>query len=178
MNSYFKPILLFGVVLPTILFGLIFYFGSKKVRQNKAELDNKITLQNQNNLTRNQANSLAQQIKLNQPRFESWNTLLESEASTTIMGSLKDSTEEFSGILSQSSFSRSRTTTSFASRVPKPSTAWDFNLRGTFQTIQKAYYKLESQNPQLFLERFELRPDEVNQSLSTTATYSAWTLDN
>ena len=178
MNNYFKPILFFGVVLPTLLFGLIFYFGSKKVRKDKAKLNNRITQQNQNNLTRNQVNSLARQIKQNQPKVESWNTLLKSEASTTIMGSLKDSTEEFSGTLSQSSFSRSRTTASFASRVPKPSTTWDFNLRGTFQTIQKAYYKLESQNPQLFLERFELKPDEANQSLSTAATYSAWTLDN
>jgi len=174
-KPYSEAIIFFGILIPVFFIGLTFFLCSQLLTRDKNTLIRKAEVHRNDQIVVGQVSKLKTNITGQLDQLNQWNELLESEPSLKIMGSLKESSKVEGQKVSQSSFSRSRATT-FASEAFLPSTAWDFTLRGSFRALQHTFLALEEENPHLFLEQLEFSPNHANNSLTSSATYSAWTI--
>lgn len=174
-KPYTESVLFFGIIIPLVIIVLTLFICSRVLTSDKKALEAKVTTYEQNKLTINQVKRLEAETKDQNQQLNEWKALLGSEPSTQIMESLKASSKQYGKEMNQSSFSRSRLNTLAAETVHLNS-GWDFTLRGSFRSLQKTFLRLEKNNPHLMLEKLEFRPDESSNTLTTSVTYSAWTL--
>ena len=172
-NPYLDAISFFGIIIPLILFGIIF-FGIKKTQSYfSTKHDEQAAAFQQDQLTIKQVEKLKNSEKEQNQILKEYESLLESEPSTAITQSLRQSAEKYGKELSQSSFSRSRSN-SVATRVDNPSSTWMFTLKGSLRSIQKALVELEQTNPHLMADSISFQVDRKNQRIQTNAVYTAW----
>jgi hypothetical protein len=174
MPLYRQAILIFGLILPlTIALASVVasYLLKSKLEDS---FRNNIASYKSTDDVRRASLAIESKVIHQRPIMERWNTLLSQEAANTVLTKLDAIISEFPATeIQRVSFTPSSAKTGFGSA--QKSSQVQFVLRGTFNTVQRAFLKLETQLPQLQLQDLVIDPKSSSSSLLTyTVTYTAW----
>jgi len=180
MNLYRQTITLFGIVVPVIIAAVIiggcYFLRSEMI----ASFNNKELKYKSYEQDRRAALDVESQVLRNRPHLDRWNQSFSQETASAVTTNLR---EIFSHLptkeIQQTSFERSNTVGGFGSVAAQKSSQIRLALRGTYRTLQRALFELETRMPQLQLMELRMDPSTTpsnNQSnqLNFQVTYTAW----
>lgn len=177
MNPRFKiGIILFGVLLPLLVVGVIFgVISSQKKRIATEYAARKSSFQAQK---RKEMFAKELDVKLSSydDRKQSWEVLLKNSDIGTVTGLLKEISAEYAGkeTFKRNDFNFVNKETGIGAASQQPSVSFTVSLSGTYQTIQQSLLSLESKMPNLSLNSMTLIPEPGSALLEAELSYSAW----
>lgn len=177
MNPRFKiGIILFGVLLPLLVVGLI--FGLITTRKSKIETEYAARKSSFQSQQRQEQAVKGLEVKLSQfdGRKEEWDVLLKNSDIGTVTGLLKEVSAEYSGTetFKKDEFTFVNKETGIGAASEQPSVSFTVTLSGTFTAIQQGLLSLESTMPNLSLNSMKISPDPGSSLLLAELSYSAW----
>lgn len=179
MNLYRQSIVLFGIVLPLLLLGLLVGLCFVVKTKMAASFTNKEQLFKAFETGRVKAVGMENKIGNQRKHLEYWNTLLAKEAASAVNAHLSAIAEILpSKEYQKAGFDRTASSGGLGSVSAQRSSQIRLSFRGTFRTMQVALLELESRMPQLQLQEMRIVPNASlqNQSplLNFQVTYTAW----
>lgn len=175
MHLYRQSIIVFGIVLPLLLFALAFgglMFAKGKVAAEHEERVGKYRSHRKN--TRETA-ALQDEIAGRRKLLEKWNEMLAIETSASVTAHLGRLEEKLPGKEFQTTAqSRDPEGGTLAGNTPQASEQMKVAFRGTFRSVQLAFLELESRMPRLQLESLEVEPSDTPNLLEFSAAYTSW----
>lgn len=174
---YKQPIIIFGIVIPLIIAGLIFGIGSavrgKFVTSYEAKADQYKGHQ------RNKMFAMETETQVIRQReaFQQWSGILDQDPFSLVTSNLRTIGQKHPPKeLQQPLPERLNNKLGFGMASAQDSTAIRFNMRGTYRTVQKALLELETRMPNLQLQDLRMEPNTATDSsiLSVQVSYTAW----
>lgn len=174
MNPRFKTgILLFGLILPLVIVGIVIGVISSK----KNSISRQYLIRQKNNQVQKQQEMANEQLKIKLSRFdgrkENWEVLLRSTDIGTVSDLLNSETRRIQG-MNQNNFSFVKQPVGIGALSQQNSVTFNVSLSGTFSSIQQCLLSLESKMPNLNLNSMMLTPEKDSQLLQAELSYSAW----
>jgi hypothetical protein len=179
MNFYRQSIVLFGIVFPILILGLL--LGGCFLLKGKmaASFATNQGLFKTYEVSRLKAVEIETTIVNQRSHLEYWNVLLAKEAASAVNSQLSAIAETLpSKEYQKASFDRTAGTGGLGSATAQQSSLIRIGFRGTFRTMQRAFLELESSLPQLQLQELSIKPNASQQGqsplLNIQVTYTAW----
>jgi hypothetical protein len=177
MNHFYRqPIILFGIVVPTLLAAAV-VGGGAMIKSNMAksfvEKESKYSTLKQGRMA---VREVENQVNSQRDHLERWNSSLSQETASTVATNLREISEKLpSKEIQQTAFERPSGSGGFGSASAQNSSQIRIAFRGTFRTLQEAFLQLETRMPQLQLQEFRMDPNSTQPSLlNFQVTYTAW----
>lgn len=177
MNHFYRqPIVLFGIVVPTLLAAAV-VGGGAMVKSNMvksfADKESNYRSYKQGSTA---ASEIEKQVISQRPHLERWNSSLSQETASTVATNLREISEKLpSKEIQQTAFERPSGNGGIGSASAQNSSQIRIAFRGTFRTLQEAFLQLETRMPQLQLQEFRMDPNSTQPSLlNFQVTYTAW----
>jgi hypothetical protein len=176
MHLYRQTIILFGIIVPILVAGVIIGVCFLLKSQMVASFENK----QQNYKTYEQGRlaglEIEAQVTRQRQHLDRWNTQLGQETASAVATNLKEIIEKLpSKEIQQTAFERPGTSGGFGSVSAQKSSQIRIAFRGTFRTLQRAFLELETRMPQLQLQDLKMDPIATQSSLvNFQVTYTAW----
>lgn len=174
---YKQSIILFGIVLPVLVAGLL--LGACAFLRGKItrSFDNKVQYYSGYEKSRMGALAIEAQLSRQRGDFERWNGLVKQETFSLVTTNLRAIGEKLPPKeFQQTAFERLGQSGGIGSVSAQKSSGLKFNFRGTFRTVQKAFLELETRMPNLQLQELKIDPNGTSDSqlLNFQVTYTAW----
>jgi hypothetical protein len=179
MNFYRQSIVLFGIVLPILILGLLLGGCFLLKEKMAASFATNQGLFKNHEVSRLKALELETKVVNQRGNLESWNELLAREAASAVNTQLTASAETLpSKEYQKAGFNRTAGTGGLGAATAQRSSQISIDFRGTFRTMQRAFLELESRLPQLQLQELRIAPNTSQQGqsplLNIQVTYTAW----
>ena len=181
MSKHTQSILLFGLVLPLVVMGILLGIavaGRGKLLSQKEVKEQLFESYKESA----QALSLIEKelsVEGRSEQMEYWESQLKKEFVQNLTQSLNEITSQFSEEqLIRTELSRPSTRSPIASRTDNPHSRFKLSFEGGFGPMQVTLAELEMRMPQLVLEGLEIQPihdsSKKGSRLKFEATYLAW----
>ncbi|MES2983407.1 MAG: hypothetical protein V4727_13935 [Verrucomicrobiota bacterium] len=174
---YKQPIIVFGIVIPLIISGVIFGISSVVREKFVTSYDEKASQYKGHQISKKLALETETQVLRQREAFQEWSQILEQDPFSLLRANLRTVGEklppkEFQPPLPE----RLNNKLGFGMASAQDSIALRFNLRGTYRTVQKALLELETRMPNLQLQDLRMDPNSNSDAslLSVQVTYTAW----
>ena len=174
---YKQPILLFGIVVPLLICGLIIGACAFVRSKINTSFDNKVAHYSGYENSRMGALGLEAKISRQRADLERWDEQLSEETFSSVTNNLRSIAETLpSKEFQQTATERLSQSDGFGKITAQKSSGLKFNFRGTYRTVQKAFLELETRMPNLQLQDLKIDPNSVTDSslLNFQVTYTAW----
>ena len=174
---YKKPIILVGIVVPTVIAILIVVACFQAKIKVATSYETKVQEYKNYQISRMKALEIETQIARQRKAYEQWLKVLEQDPVTLLNANMKIlagklPSKEFQQPLPE----RMTNKIGFGTVSAQNSEALRFNLKGTFRTTQKALIELETRMPNLQLQELRIDPNNAGSSsiINIQLTYTAW----
>jgi hypothetical protein len=176
MHLYRQSIIIFGAVLPILIAAAFVGIGSMLKSKMTASYNNKVDTHKSFEQTNQEARAIETQVISQRPHLERWKQQLSEETSSTIASNLREISEKLpSKEIQQTAFERPSNSGGFGTASAQKSSQIRIAFRGTYRTLQKAFFGLENRMPQLQLQDIKIDPISASPSLmNLQVTYTAW----
>jgi hypothetical protein len=176
MHFYRQPIILFGIVVPTLLAAAVVCGGTmikSKMVKSFADKESNYRSYKQGSTA---AHEIEKQVTSQRSHLDRWNVQLSEETASAVATNLREISEKLPGKeIQQTAFERPSGSAGFGSASAQNSSQIRIAFRGTFRTLQNAFLQLETRMPQLQLQEFRMDPNSTQSSLlNFQVTYTAW----
>ena len=178
MNSLYKiGVILFGVLLPLLVIGLIMGVVSSRKQKMAQEYEVRKKRLFANKMQEKAVKQLETTVSQYDDRKGSWEVLLENSDIGSVTGLLKKISSEYKGseTFKQDGFNYVNQKNGIGTLSLQPSVSFNVSMSGTFQAIQQSLLSLESEMPNLSLNKMKLSPSSSSSLLEAELSYSAWT---
>lgn len=176
MKLYQQPVILFGLVIPTLL--AIAVFSASMMIRGKVEtkLDEKIGKYAQLQQTRRAVKEIESIVSTDREHLARWENQLSEETASVVTTNMRAISERLPGReFQQTSFERPTGTAGFGSASAQKSSQIRLSFRGTYRSIQHAFLELETRMPQLQLQELRISPNVNQPSMhNVQVSYTAW----
>ncbi|MGB0992106.1 MAG: hypothetical protein ACPG32_06515 [Akkermansiaceae bacterium] len=175
-NIYKQPIIVFGTVLPLLLFlvvigGSLFAlskvnskFKAKKSVYDKALKDRKMIAQ------------LQGQVGSNDDVHKQWKSLMDTETRGSYVTHWKNAEAKFAGKeLTRSSNNWVNFSEGIGKGNQQPASQVTMTFTATYRAMQLALLEVESKLPQMQLDSMSISPDDGGELLNFKTTFTVWT---
>ena len=175
MHLYRQSIILFGIVLPLLLAAAVigggFYVKSDMLESFQTK-QKTYTTSEQGRIS---SLEIETKVKLQRGNLDRWNEQLSQETASAANTCLRKICEKLpSKEITQPAFSPS-TAGGFGSVAAQKSSQLRIGFRGTYRTMQRVFFELETRMPQLQLQELQISPNTGQLSqLNFQVTYTAW----
>jgi hypothetical protein len=174
---YKKPIILFGIAVPTVIAILIVVTCFQAKIKVATSYETKVQEYKNYQISRMKALEIETQIAKQRKAYEQWLKVLEQDPVTLLNANMKIlagklPSKEFQQPLTE----RMTNKIGFGTVSAQNSEALRFNFKGTFRTTQKALMELETRMPNLQLQELRIDPNTAGSSsiINIQLTYTAW----
>ena len=174
---YKKPIILFGIVIPTVIAILIVVICFQAKTKVAMTYETKVQQYKNYQISKISAVEIETQIERQREAYEQWMKVIEQDPFTLLNANMKIlagklPSKEFQQPLPE----RMTNKIGFGTVSAQNSEALRFNLKGTFRTTQKALVELETRMPNLQLQDLRIDPNNSGASsiINVQLTYTAW----
>ena len=174
---YKQPIIIFGIIVPLLVCGIIVGACAFVRGKINTSFDNKVMHYSGYESSRIGALGIEAQISRQRDDYERWNEQLTQETFSLVTTNLRVIGEtlppkEFQ----QTAFERLSQSGGFGNVTAQKSSGLKFNFRGTFRTVQQAFLELETRMPNLQLQELRIDPNTTSESqlLNFQVVYTAW----
>lgn len=174
---YKQSIIFFGIVIPTILAGIVLGVCSMFKGKIATSFANKAQYYTGYEQSRMGALEIEAQISRQRADWERWKELLDQETFSLVTTNLRGIAESLPPKeFQQTAFERLGKSTGFGNISAQKSSGLKFNFRGTYRTVQRAFLELETRMPNLQLQELRIDPNASAESslLNFQVTYTAW----
>lgn len=174
---YKKPIIIFGIVIPLLLCGMV--LGACAYIRGKINTSFENKVMHYSGYESSRMGSLETEAHISRQRadFERWNEQLSQETFSLVTTNLRSIGESLPPKeFQQTAFERLNQSTGFGNISAQKSAALKFNFRGSFRTVQRAFLELETRMPNLQLQELRIDPNSSSELslLNFQVTYTAW----
>ncbi len=179
MHFYRQPILLFGIILPTLACLALCVAGYMAMSSMNTTFKTKIANFKTYDQARLAALAIESQVTNEREHTERWKQQFEQETASAVQSTSRAILEKLpSKEIQQTAFDRPGARGGFGSVCSQNSSQVRISFRGNFRTMQRAFLELETRMPQLQLQEFRMDPAS-NQAnlLNFQVTYTAWEND-
>ena len=176
MHLYRQTIILFGIIVPVVITGIIvgicFMLKSNMV----SSFETKMKSFKDYEISRVAGLEIEAKVTRERENVERWNTQLAQETASAVTTNLREITEHLpSKEIQQTAFERPNSNNGFGSVAAQSSSPIRIAFRGTFRTMQQAFLELESRMPRLQLQELRIDPSASQSTLlNFQVTYTAW----
>lgn len=176
MYLYRQSIIIFGAILPILIAAVVIGIASMVKSKMTATFDNKVATHKSFLVANKEALAIEGQVVSQRPHLERWKKLLSEETSSTVTSHLREISEKLpSKEIQQTAFERPTSSGGFGVASAQNSSQIRIAFRGTYRTLQSAFFGLESRMPQLQLQDLKIEPIATSPSLmNLQVTYTAW----
>ena len=176
MHLYRQAIILFGVILPVLCTAAIVGIGSMVKSKMTASFENKQRTYKTYEQSRLAALEIETQVIRQREHLERWKDQLSQETKSTVTTNLREISERLpSKEIQLTGFEPLSTKGGFGAVAAQNSSQIRMAFRGTYRTLQRAFFELETRMPQLQLQEFKMDPIATHSSLMNfQVTYTAW----
>jgi len=176
MHFYRQSIIIFGAVLPILIAVVFISIASMLKSKMTLTFNKKIETHRSYELANRDALAIEGQVVSQRPHLERWKQLLSEETSSTVASHLREISEKLpSKEIQQTAFERPSNSGGFGIASAQKSSQIRIAFRGTYRTLQTAFFGLETRMPQLQLQDLKIDPITTNPSLmNLQVTYTAW----
>lgn len=179
MNYYRDSIIIFGIVLPLLVLGLLLgacYAAKANVADS---FTNKQNLSKTFEVSRRKTAEIETKIVNQRGHLDRWNSLLEEESASAVNTHLSAIAKILpSKEYQKGGFDRTTGAAGLGAATAQRSSQIRLSFRGTFRTMQRAFLELETRMPQLQLQELRIVPNPVQQGqvplLTFQVIYTAW----
>jgi hypothetical protein len=174
---YKQPIIFFGLVIPLLIAASILGIGSMLRGKVVSSYERKAQYYKEYQATKMSALETEAQIIRQRDLFKQWTEVLQEETFSLMSSNLRVIGEKFpSKEFQQTASERLSKKAGFGAASAQKSSSVKFNLRGTFQTVQKALLELETRMPNMQLQDMRIDPNITSETslLNFQLVYSAW----
>ena len=176
MHLYRQPIIIFGVILPVLIAAAFVGAGSMLKSKLTASFNIKADTHKAFLITRQQFRSIETHVIDQRVHLERWKQQLSEETSSTVASNLREISAKLpSKEIQQTAFERPSGSGGFGAASAQKSSQIRIAFRGTYRTLQSAFFGLETRMPQLQLQDIKIEPIPSHPSLmNLQVTYTAW----
>ncbi|MEP2775211.1 MAG: hypothetical protein ABJQ29_02065 [Luteolibacter sp.] len=174
---YKQSIIIFGIVIPMLICGLVLGACAFVRGKINTSFENKVTHYSGHETSRMEALGIEALISRQRADFERWKGQLDQETFSLVTTNLRSIAENLPPKeFQQTAFERLNQTGGFGNVTAQKSSSLKFNFRGTFRTVQRAFLELETRMPNLQLQELRIDPNTTSESslLNFQVTYTAW----
>lgn len=174
---YKKPIIIFGIVIPLLICGIVLGACAYVRGKINASFESKVMHYSGYEASRLGSLGIEAQISRQREDYERWNEQLSQETFSLVTTNLRTIGESLPPKeFQQTAFERLNQSGGFGSITAQKSSGLKFNFRGTFRTVQRAFLELETRMPNLQLQELRIDPNTTADSslLNFQVTYTAW----
>ena len=181
MSKHREAILFFGIIIPTVLLGIVLggtlYARSKITREYQVKTE---ALEKYNQ-ARKVANEFEAKLSLNNRRGKMayWNSKLEEDFIQSMSQNLNRILAKYdSETLQQTQMGQAGGGGSIAGKVDNPSSRIELTFKGAFKPMQLLLAEIEDEMPHLILESLSISPNLASENetgaLVFNVTYAHW----
>jgi len=176
MYFYRQPIIIFGTILPILIAAAFIGIASMMKSKMTASFDNKLATHKTFQQTTRETRAVETQVISQRVHLERWKEQLSVETSSTVASNLREISAKLSSKeIQQTAFERPSGSSGFGAASAQKSSQIRIAFRGTFRTLQNAFFGLETRMPQLQLQDLKIEPIANHPSLmNLQVTYTAW----
>lgn len=176
MNFYRQPILLFGAIIP-LLIGLAIIGVAYKVKSSMEDsFETKLATYTANKNSQLAARKIESDVAQQRQNLIRWNEQLSNEIASTVSTTIKEIQKKYpSKEITQTAFDPNNSTGGIGAVSAQNSSQLRIAFRGTYRTLQRAFFELETRMPQLQLEELKIEAIRSSPSfVNVQVTYTAW----
>lgn len=176
MNLYRQSIILFGFVVPVLLAAAVLGIGYFV----KSNVSSSFTHKQSNFIANEQTQKAGMQIEKDvinlRGHLDRWKDQLSQETASSVATNLREISEKLPNKeIQQTVFERATGKAGFGSASAQNSAQLRIGFRGTFRTLQKAFFELETRIPQLQLQEMKIEPISTSAAfINLQIGYTAW----
>jgi hypothetical protein len=176
MNYYRQSIVVFGIVVPILIFAIAIGGGFYAVGNFQDSLKAKTAGFKTNQDLKKTIKKLEQEVREERPHLERWTNELSKETASSVSNTLRRILNDLPAKeIQQTAFERPKSAGGFGSASAQKSSPIKVSFRGTYRTIQRALLELESVLPQLHMMDMKIDPVSGQSSLiNIQVTYTVW----
>lgn len=173
---YRQSILLFGLILPLVLAGLIVggaFYARQSVAQSYGAKEKQFKLYEQN---KRGAEALEKELTVKREYVKQWKSLLAEETKSQVNNHIRKIQDSPLGKeFQQTSTDSLNMPGGFASVSAQKSSQIRLGFRGTYRALQRAFLELETRMPQLQMQELKIDANASQASMNNVdITYTAW----
>jgi hypothetical protein len=174
---YKQPVILFGIVTPLVIAAMI--IGASTVIRGKVVSSYEKKANQYKTYQASKLMALENETLISRQRkvYQQWLEILEQEPFALLTTNLRVIGESLPPKEFQlTSSERINNNTGFGNATSQKSSNLNFNIRGTYRTVQKALLELETSMPNLQLQDLRVGPNGGSDTslLNFQVTYTAW----
>lgn len=176
MHFYRQPILIFGMVLPSIACIALCATGYVAMSSMNTKFRAKVANFKTYDQARLAALAIESQVTKEREHTDRWKQQFEQETASAVQSTSRAILEKMPPKeLQQTAFERPGTRGGFGAVSSQNSSQVRISFRGNFRTMQRAFLELETRMPQLQLQEFRMDPASNQPNLlNFQVTYTAW----
>jgi hypothetical protein len=176
MYFYRQSIILFGLIVPFVITVAVIGLGYLAVTNMNESFQNKEKTFETSEKARKEALSIETSIVRQRVHLERWKEQLSMETASAVATNLREISDKLPNKeIQQTSFERPSNKSGFGGASAQNSAQLRIAFRGTYRTLQKAFFELETRMPQLQLEDLKMEPIGTSSSLlNFQVSYTAW----
>ncbi|MFD2257783.1 hypothetical protein ACFSSA_13965 [Luteolibacter algae] len=174
---YKQSIIIFGLIIPLLITGVLIggcIFAKGKIT---ASFDRKIQYYSTHKQTQMGALAIEAMLSKQKASSDKWQELLKKETFSLVTTNLREIAEDLPPKeFQQTAFERLPRATGFGAASAQKSSGMQFNFRGTYRSVQRAFLELETRMPNLQLQELTMSPIGPNDPslLNFQVAYTAW----
>lgn len=176
MHLYRQSIILFGIVIPVIGAAAIVAAGITIRSKMTASFTNKQKTYKVYEQGRMSGLEVEAMVTRQREHMERWSKQLSEETASTVASNMKQICEHLpSKEIQQTSFERPNANGGFGAASAQNSSQIRMAYRGTYRSLQRAFFELETRMPQLQMQEMKMDPNSTQTSqINFQVTYTAW----
>lgn len=176
MHLYRQTIILFGIILPVVVAGLVVIACAMVKSKMTASFNNKESNFRTYEQGRVAGLEIESQVARQREHLDRWTGLLSEETASTVATNLKEIIDRLpSKEIQQTAFERPAGSGGLGSVSAQGSSQIRIAFRGTFRTLQRAFLELETRMPHLQLQEIRIDPSSSQAALlNVQVTFNAW----
>lgn len=177
MHLYRQSILLFGLILPVVATVAIIgggLFLGEKLKTSFSEKQQKYKIYDRERIA---GLEIEGQLNKQKPHLDRWLNQLSQETASTATTNIREIIDTLpSKEIQLTDFAQMNNKAGFGMVSGQQSSQLRLAFRGSFRTVQRAFFELETRMPQLQLQDLQISPSTGQSSslLNFQVTYTAW----
>ncbi len=174
-NLYKTSIIIFGLVVPVVLSLIVIavcygYKSSTEKKYKKNKSDYLAEVQSQKVIDR-----LQKDLSGKKDQLEAWESLVAEESIVQLGNEFRKLQAKYpSDVLRRNSANKGSQSSGMGKTTTQNSNSWIFDYNGTFTVMQKALFELESEMPQMQLDKMTIRKATNDNLLQFNLNYTSW----
>ncbi|MGJ8676820.1 MAG: hypothetical protein ACSHX0_04840 [Akkermansiaceae bacterium] len=177
MNElYKKSILIFGMVIPVLILGLVVIIVMTKAKSINTTYLTKKAQYDQAQMTMQMTKQLKAKVDAERSQLKSWEDLLARETRGTFIDHWKQAQNKFTEKeLNKISHNWVNQSVGLGSNADQSASQVKMSFLGTFRAMQLSLLEVETKLPQLQLDSMQIKTMKNSNLLSFDTTFTLWT---